>query len=66
MAYEWDFEFVLRCLAPGDSFFVPCLDTDKTRREILRTADRVGVKVSVRLVVEGGLQGLRTWRVRVK
>lgn len=66
MAYEWDFEFVLCRLAPGDSFFVPCLDTDKTRKDILRAAAAVGIKVSVRLVVEGELQGLRTWRVRVK
>jgi len=66
MAFEWDFEYVLCRLLVGDSFFVPCLDTDKVRREIMRAAEEVGIKVSVRLAVEGELQGLRAWRVRVK
>lgn len=63
MAYEWDLERVLLRMDRGDSFFIPCLNTDDIRKKILHEAGKLGMKVSVRYVVEGELQGLRTWKV---
>lgn len=62
MAYEWNLPEVIGRLRRGDSFFVPCLAVDELRKKILAEAERQGVKVSVRFVIEGELQGLRTWR----
>lgn len=63
MAYEWDFETALLGMAVGDSFFIPCLQVDEMRKTIQKEADRLQVRVKIRFVIEGELQGLRTWRV---
>jgi hypothetical protein len=47
----------------GSSFFVPCLDCDKAREEILQVTDRLGFEVLTKRIVVDGIQGLRVWRL---
>jgi hypothetical protein len=48
---------------PGYSFFVPCLYTPEARREVLKVARRLKMKVLIKVVIEEGVKGLRVWRV---
>ena len=47
----------------GTSFFIPCLDYRRARKEILCTTDRLKIKVLAKGVIEEGVKGLRVWRV---
>ena len=50
-------------IEPGMSFFVPCLDRKKHAKEVAQEAERLGLKVICKPVVEKGRYGLRVWRV---
>jgi hypothetical protein len=47
----------------GCSFFIPCLNPDTARDEILTTTRRLKLKVLMKVTIEDGVQGLRIWRV---
>ena len=47
----------------GWSFFIPCLDPAKAKKEILCTTDRLKYKVLTKVVIEEGVKGLRVWRL---
>lgn len=47
----------------GYSFFIPCLDPKQAKREVLRTTNRLGMEVLMRVVIEEGIRGLRIWRL---
>jgi len=45
----------------GYSFFIPCLDPERARRELFVTTKRLKLKVITKVVIEDGVQGLRIW-----
>jgi tRNA A37 threonylcarbamoyladenosine dehydratase len=47
----------------GWSFFIPCLDTVRAKREILEVTKRLGIKVLTKVVIVEGIRGLRIWRM---
>lgn len=47
----------------GRSFFIPCLDSVKARKEILETTKRLGMRVLMKVVIVEGIKGLRVWRM---
>ena len=47
----------------GSSFFIPCLDINASRNEILTVTKRLKIKVLAVGVVEHGIKGLRVWRM---
>lgn len=47
----------------GTSFFIPCLDPRKAKKEILCTTDRLKIDVLTKVVIEEGIRGLRVWRI---
>jgi intergrase/recombinase len=47
----------------GRSFFVPCIDSVAARTTVARVARRLRMEVVTKVVVEGGIKGLRVWRV---
>lgn len=51
-------------LEPGQSFFIPCLDRKAHAKTLQSEADRLGVEVVIKQVVEEGKYGLRVWRVK--
>jgi hypothetical protein len=47
----------------GYSFFIPCLDTKTSRKDIERELKRLKYKVVTKVVIEDGVRGVRVWRV---
>lgn len=47
----------------GHSFFIPCLNPDEARKEILCTTNRLRYRVLTKVVIEEGIRGLRIWRL---
>lgn len=47
----------------GSSFFIPCLNWKKAKRIIKAECNRRGVRAWVKLVIEEGVRGVRTWRM---
>jgi hypothetical protein len=47
----------------GTSFFIPCLDCPKAKKEILGTTKRLKMEVLTKVVIEEGIRGLRVWRL---
>ena len=47
----------------GWSFFIPCLDPVRARRELLATTERLRIKVLTKVVIVEGIKGLRVWRM---
>lgn len=47
----------------GYSFFIPCLNPTKSRRDILKVVHRLKYKVVHKVVIEDGVRGVRIWRV---
>jgi hypothetical protein len=48
---------------PGTSFFVPCIDRRLTQRFVTTEAQRLGLNVICKQVIEKNKYGLRVWRV---
>jgi len=51
-------------LKVSESFFLPCLNTDKAKKDVAKLAKDYGFKVSVRVRSERNLYGIRVWRIR--
>lgn len=49
---------------PGRTFFIPCLDTEAAKKEVLRVVKRLQYSVEMKGVIEGGIKGLRVWRLK--
>lgn len=47
----------------GYSIFIPCLDCHLAKKEVLQVTKRLKVKVLIKHVIEGSVQGLRIWRL---
>lgn len=47
----------------GASFFIPCLNTNGTKRQLRRMFRRMGVKALLKVQIEDGIQGVRIWRI---
>lgn len=47
----------------GDSFFVPCIDTQEVSIEAHKLARQHTFKLRVEKVVYNGLYGIRIWRI---
>lgn len=47
----------------GTSFFIPCLDCDSAKEEILRVTKRLKLEVICKKSIEEGIKGLRVWKV---
>ena len=59
VSYDINWKAVKR----GWSFFIPCLDPVRARRELLETTDRLRIKVLTKVVIVEGIKGLRVWRM---
>ena len=46
----------------GRSFFIPCLDPVRARREVRETTERLRLTVLMKVVIIEGVRGLRIWR----
>jgi len=47
----------------GYSFFIPCLNPKKSRRNILQVVHRLQYKIVTKVVIEDGIRGVRVWRL---
>jgi hypothetical protein len=47
----------------GRSFFIPCLNPTEALKEILKNTKRLKLDVVTKVVIEGGVRGIRVWRV---
>jgi hypothetical protein len=47
----------------GYSIFIPCLDPDIAKKDILRVTKRLKMEVLFKVVIEEGVKGLRIWRI---
>jgi pyruvate carboxylase len=48
----------------GASFFIPCIHAPEAREDVKKVTRRLGFKVMMKVVIEGGIRGLRVWRIR--
>jgi hypothetical protein len=46
----------------GRSFFIPCLDPVRARREVRETTERLRLTILIKVVIVEGVRGLRIWR----
>jgi hypothetical protein len=49
---------------PGMSLTFPCLDSDRAKREIKATTDRLGMEIVTKVVIISSIRALRVWRIR--
>jgi hypothetical protein len=56
-------ELPVGSLVVGDSFFVPCIDTQEVSIEAHKLARQHTFKLRVEKVVYNGLYGIRIWRI---
>ena len=58
-------KYPLSQMMVGDSFFVPAKDTKPTTvtSGCANIAKKINIKLSFRTVTEGGVPGIRVWRV---
>jgi len=61
---RWDFDAVLGGMRVGDSFFIPCLDCERYRRQVMNLAKEYGTEVRTMKRTESYIKGLRVWRIR--
>jgi hypothetical protein len=47
----------------GWSFFIPCLNPTEAKKELLRTTNRLRIRVLTKVVIVEGVKGLRVWRM---
>ena len=56
-------ELPIGSLAVGDSFFVPCIDTQEVSDEAHKIAKQYKFKLRIEKVVYEQLFGVRIWRI---
>jgi hypothetical protein len=47
----------------GYSIFIPCLNPDAAKKDILRVTKRLKIEVVFKTVINEGVKGLRIWRI---
>lgn len=47
----------------GYSVFIPCIDHRAAKRTLADVAERLGLELVTKVVVEDGVKGLRVWRL---
>jgi hypothetical protein len=47
----------------GYSIFIPCLNPDAAKKDILRVTKRLKLEVVFKTVINEGVKGLRIWRI---
>ena len=47
----------------GTSVFVPCIDTEKTKQQMIKIAELKTWQVEMRVRIENKMFGLRIWRI---
>lgn len=47
----------------GCSFFIPCLDPYRARRDVIAPVRRLKINVVTKVTIEDGIRGIRVWRV---
>lgn len=45
----------------GTSIFLPCLDVQRARAQVMVVTKRLKLKVLIKVVIEDGIRGLRIW-----
>jgi hypothetical protein len=55
IAVHWD------RLYGGDSFFIPSVNVDNDKQAIAMSAEQAGCVISLKMVVEDDIQGIRVW-----
>lgn len=58
-----NYEVNWKAFRRGTSFFIPCLDPARARRELLTTTKRLKIEVLIKVVIVDGVRGLRVWRM---
>ena len=59
VTYEIDWRKFRR----GTSIFIPCLEPRRAKPQVLEVTQRLNLKVLIVVRIEGGIRGLRIWRV---
>lgn len=60
---KWNLDAAMGGMGVGDSFFVPCLDTQAVVTTLSAMGRQYGYKVMVRVRVENYVKGVRVWRL---
>lgn len=47
----------------GASFFIPCINCNEAKKEVLTVTKRLKVDVLIKICIENGIRGLRVWRI---
>ena len=47
----------------GASVFIPCIDTEKAKQQMIKIAELKSWKVEMRVRIENKMFGLRIWRI---
>ena len=58
-----DYDVNWRGFKRGTSIFIPCLDSDIAKEQILTTTNRLLLNIVKKVVIEEGIRGIRLWRV---
>lgn len=58
-----NYEIDWRKFKRGTSIFFPCLDSARAKKEIYPVLKRLQIKTVAKISIEGGVRGLRLWRV---
>ena len=58
-----DYQINWKNFKRGWSFFIPCLKPVSAKQVLLAETKRLKYKVVTKVTLEGGVQGIRIWRV---
>jgi hypothetical protein len=58
-----DYQINWKKFKRGWSFFIPCLKPVSAKQVLLAETKRLKYKVVTKVTLEGGVQGIRIWRV---
>jgi hypothetical protein len=58
-----DYQINWKKFKKGWSFFIPCLKPSDAKKILLAETKRLKYKVITKVTREGGVQGIRVWRV---
>ena len=47
----------------GASFFIPCINCNEAKKEVMIVTKRLKVDVLIKICIENGIRGLRVWRI---
>jgi hypothetical protein len=47
----------------GTSFFIPCIDSELAKAEVMQVTQRLKIEVLMKICIEDGIMGLRIWKL---